>query len=282
MLTLLKPWRDIRTDLKSETETWSDALQAFLADAPPKTRALISGIQYFYECDTAAREKRSANTNKEGNALDFRTQPDEEVWFEEDINDTNTYTFNEDLHIGEDDLANIAATLTPHREEMHGQLAIELARRAQIFPPAIEGEWDVPNENRACNATGGDLRKLEEWKAQMRQDVAIQNEEETEEMENDYTRGVEALDLTNISSADQNVDASVSMLAPEEPLTSIAPDKLNEEQLRAYNIIVDHLQETLAGRNPPPLKMIIYGEGGTGKSKVIQTMTDAFIQAGTY
>ena len=44
----------------------------------------------------------------------------------------------------------------------------------------------------------------------MRQDVAIQNEEETEEMENNYTHGVEALDLTNTSSADQNVDASVS------------------------------------------------------------------------
>ena len=78
----------------------------------------------------AAREKGSADADKEGNASDFRTQPNEEVWFKEDINDTNNYTFNEDLHIGEDDLANITATLTPHREEMYGQLAIELARRA--------------------------------------------------------------------------------------------------------------------------------------------------------
>ncbi|THU78169.1 hypothetical protein K435DRAFT_567553, partial [Dendrothele bispora CBS 962.96] len=28
--------------------------------------------------------------------------------------------------------------------------------------------------------------------------------------------------------------------------------------------------------NPPPLRMILYGEGGTGKSKVIQTVTEVF------
>ena len=32
--------------------------------------------------------------------------------------------------------------------------------------------------------------------------------------------------------------------------------------------------------DPPPLRMIIYGEGGTGKSKVIQTITEIFIQKG--
>ena len=32
--------------------------------------------------------------------------------------------------------------------------------------------------------------------------------------------------------------------------------------------------------DPPPLRMIIYGEGGTGKSNVIQTITEIFIQKG--
>ena len=40
------------------------------------------------------------------------------------------------------------------------------------------------------------------------------------------------------------------------------------------------MQETLAGRSPPPLRMILYGEGGTGKSRVIQTVTDAFSTIG--
>ena len=37
-----------------------------------------------------------------------------------------------------------------------------------------------------------------------------------------------------------------------------------------------HLDQTLAGRSPPPLRMITYGEGGTGKSKVLQTISAAF------
>ncbi|KAF8836901.1 hypothetical protein BDN67DRAFT_871677, partial [Paxillus ammoniavirescens] len=51
---------------------------------------------------------------------------------------------------------------------------------------------------------------------------------------------------------------------------------LKVDQFRAYNIITWHLNQTLAGENPPPLRMIIHSEGGTGKSKVIQTVTEYF------
>ncbi|OCH87121.1 hypothetical protein OBBRIDRAFT_697946, partial [Obba rivulosa] len=52
------------------------------------------------------------------------------------------------------------------------------------------------------------------------------------------------------------------------------------DQLRAYDIIVWHLDQTLQGKNPKPLRMVIHGEGGTGKSKVIQTVTEYFVQKG--
>ncbi|THU83028.1 hypothetical protein K435DRAFT_690331, partial [Dendrothele bispora CBS 962.96] len=51
---------------------------------------------------------------------------------------------------------------------------------------------------------------------------------------------------------------------------------LKEDQRRAYDIITWHLDQTLAGRKPPPLRMVLYGEGGTGKSRVIQTVTEYF------
>jgi hypothetical protein len=52
----------------------------------------------------------------------------------------------------------------------------------------------------------------------------------------------------------------------------INPTMLNTEQRRAYDIILWHLDQTLAGRKPPPLRLIIHGEGGAGKSKVLQTV----------
>ncbi|KZT08384.1 uncharacterized protein LAESUDRAFT_605749, partial [Laetiporus sulphureus 93-53] len=48
------------------------------------------------------------------------------------------------------------------------------------------------------------------------------------------------------------------------------------DQKRAYDIITWHLNQTLAGHKPPQLLMLIHGEGGTGKSRVIQTVTEHF------
>ena len=46
--------------------------------------------------------------------------------------------------------------------------------------------------------------------------------------------------------------------------------------------MVWHLDATLEGQKPPVLRMIISGEGGSGKSKVIQTISAAFRQKGVY
>jgi len=55
MLMLLKPWRNIETDLKLPTQTWESAFEMFLSTAPRKTRHIVSGIQYFHECESSAR-----------------------------------------------------------------------------------------------------------------------------------------------------------------------------------------------------------------------------------
>ena len=55
---------------------------------------------------------------------------------------------------------------------------------------------------------------------------------------------------------------------------------LLHDQRRAYDIIDWHLNETLNGNNPEQLLMIIPGEGGVGKSKTIQTITENFVRRG--
>ncbi|KAI4527075.1 hypothetical protein K523DRAFT_205817, partial [Schizophyllum commune Tattone D] len=51
---------------------------------------------------------------------------------------------------------------------------------------------------------------------------------------------------------------------------------LNDDQRRAYDIFRWHLSEAQRGHDPDPLRMLLYGEGGTGKSRVIQTITSLF------
>jgi len=65
-----------------------------------------------------------------------------------------------------------------------------------------------------------------------------------------------------------------------EALKPVSRAGLLEDQRRAFDIIDWHLRETLAGRAPPPLRMIIPGEGGVGKSKTIQSIMENFYQLG--
>jgi hypothetical protein len=65
-------------------------------------------------------------------------------------------------------------------------------------------------------------------------------------------------------------------------LSAVDPSYLLQDQRRAYDIIDWHLAETLqvVGRAPPQLLMLIPGEGGVGKSKTIQTITENFCSKG--
>ena len=66
----------------------------------------------------------------------------------------------------------------------------------------------------------------------------------------------------------------------EQTLTMIDSSMLKDDQYRAYNIITWQLEQVLAGAKPPLLCQILHGEGGTGKSKVIQTVTQHFLLQG--
>ncbi|KIL59323.1 hypothetical protein M378DRAFT_85203, partial [Amanita muscaria Koide BX008] len=54
MLMLLKPWRDLQNDLKETSQTWTESFHQFLQSATDRAKLIVSGIQYFHDCDTAA------------------------------------------------------------------------------------------------------------------------------------------------------------------------------------------------------------------------------------
>lgn len=94
------------------------------------------------------------------------------------------------------------------------------------------------------------------------------------ELEQTYTSGK----VTRLDEGDSRGTVSLvsSNTTAKSSLPSVDPSELNPDQFCAYNIITWHLDQTLAGLKPLPLQMIIHGEGGMGKSRVIQTVTDYF------
>ena len=65
-------------------------------------------------------------------------------------------------------------------------------------------------------------------------------------------------------------------MGPKESLKPLELDWLDPEQWAAFEMVKRHLDLTLAGKDPGLLRMITYGEGGTGKSQVIQTISRYF------
>jgi hypothetical protein len=56
MLMLLKPWHSLHDDLKSPSESWETAFEHFLAGTPHKIKTILSGIQYFHDSESTAKD----------------------------------------------------------------------------------------------------------------------------------------------------------------------------------------------------------------------------------
>ena len=82
--------------------------------------------------------------------------------------------------------------------------------------------------------------------------------------------------VSRLTETENDPHGEISILAPEASLPAVDPALLKFDQFCAFDIITWHLDQTLSGNELPPLWMILYGEGGTGKLKVIQTVTETF------
>ena len=57
MLMLLKPWRDVRSDLKADYETWHDAFESFKSNATIEHLCIVSGVNYMSNCKRKSEER---------------------------------------------------------------------------------------------------------------------------------------------------------------------------------------------------------------------------------
>lgn len=282
MLLLLKPWRDVRVDLKVASQSWEEAFINFVSNAPQRILDMISGIQYFHECrtglDTASEDNRPAGGQQVNSVARERWADDEDVGddTEEPPNGATAEVLTEEL------LAEIeAARAGSVADDLHGAIAVEEARRLGIFPVS-DTDWVITTTRNVGTASGDDLRNLIQWKRQMADLVKAQNSSFT----GDFSQPLTDFDAPSVRLLDQNdlmppeVVAYPSSETAEEALPALGVDELRADQRRAYDIATWHLHEYLQQKNPPPLRMRVHGEGGTGKSRIIQTITAHFHRLG--
>jgi len=245
MLMLLKLWRSLEMDLKHAQETWDEAFTKFSNNAPKDIRNLVSNIQYFHECKTAAHLSAEVQ-------MEHVTH--ESIEMEEDIPRTEV--------IPNDNSQAVAMTEILTREDIHAQLAVEKAKQARVFDDE-NLHWDITGGRHARVGLIGDLNVLQDWKAQMEGDVNAINQATLNnsmghgegDMSGMYggagAPGARVIPLSELENQSRSVTHPTIEIA-EQALTSIDPSMLKDDQHWAYNIITWHLDQTLGGTTPPP------------------------------
>ncbi|KIM58156.1 hypothetical protein SCLCIDRAFT_28315 [Scleroderma citrinum Foug A] len=177
--------------------------------------------------------------------------------------------------------------LTMMVEEDHEQTQ---SKDAKVFVDE-DGGWDVTKGDKVRIGTVEDFQLLEEWRRQMQNNVNIYNQGDTSGMDipsipnENWLAGdcgeisARVIPLSECSNNMQTTSQTLTM-SFEQALSSINPSILKDDQYHVYDIVTWHLEETLARHNPCPLRVIVHGEGSTGKSKVIQTVTQEFVCRG--
>ena len=267
MLVLLKPWRDLATDLKSQEEAWTSAFEAFRVSASPKVRRILSGIQYFHECESAAHTD-DTQPYPYPNPTDQASDDESGV---DHIPDTPG--------LSEEGLALLKAEATPLREEQHGRMAIEIAKHLGIFQND-QSIWPINQGTTPANATEADLSRIAMWSNLLQAAVDGKNNTRESDSSTATTATIERSLPSDALNGSPSPAVILQATGSEQSLPAMDPGSLKPDQLRAYHIVDWHLAETLRGAGPPPLRMILYGEGGTGKSRVIQTITESFAARG--
>ena len=144
--------------------------------------------------------------------------------------------------LSEEGLAELKASSVPYREELHGLLAIEVARRAKIFDNEASS-WSTATTHTPRNASDDDLQTISSWANQLLADVEKKN---TRAPPPPSTQPTQTPSIRPVTHHEAPSTADVSLLScalasSEEALDGIDVSHLRPDQARAYGIIRWHL-----------------------------------------
>jgi hypothetical protein len=261
MLALLTPWRHVE-ELKPDNGTFKGAYDDFVAKASPATIRIIENIQYQYECSDSAKKKRDqrARDDKERSTAGCNDNIDIPTHVRQSMDkDESSYSTEFD----QQDVDNTLAAQFSTEDRLFAEVALNIAFDKGIF------------DEKTPETTWKDVQRS----ANEEDMVYFQ---ELEKMVKLVTKNRHVADKRDDILPDIASLRSESLSAPEGQMSLVATDDfthvdiLNTEQRLAHDIVSNHLKAHLDGRKPKQLLMIVMGQGGTGKSTLLNALTTTF------
>lgn len=217
---LLKPWRNLRMDLKAENESWESAFEEFVTKhvQEENVKFTLSNVQFFHECDSAAQRTRDHVSNQ-----------DVKIVEEEETGEGEAFEQNEGDETTECIIRNIQETQTSWAEQQYAQFAVDIAILCGVFRPS-DYNWRL-ERNPLRKAIEEDQIKLKSWKKEMSLKI-LENEQQTERILPcnriqkvlPMIQPINEQDLLSHSTWDE-------ISTGESCLTAADPSELNEDQV---------------------------------------------------
>lgn len=303
MLILFKPWRNV-DDLLNGHSSWVDAYTSFQSDPDPERSRIIENMQLLNQCKDA-RDKdfaaKGANRRHLLRSLDASRGQRRAI-------DRGLDTFlEEDEEIAErlNDI-NRSQSNTLMTEKLEEESALAAARDAGLYDIDDEEYMHLQNDEELDHLTDGedghmvvtDDCKLETvWRDSYAKRRA-QYKESLKPIVTDAPPGSTGIPYRNSNTLPAESHMSITSLANAHAQTdslhrdvhlctgelTITDKKrimdevslefsLNEEQDRAFRIVANH---SIEPKQCCPLSLFLSGPGGTGKSRVIDSITTFF------
>ena len=263
MLALLKPWRSV-TDIKPHNQSFREAYDEFVANAPMETCRIIKNVQFYHECRQTATERTYADsrldvpveitvwTDGDGESMEGPFPEPEEDNMEQLITDA--------------DIDRVLDQPYSPRDQLFADMAIAIGVDTGVIREDVySGPYPLP----AVTATEHHLDQFQTW------DNVLKNPG-FEPGEPTNMTGVLPLNAISISDEEPSASNLVSELSEAHPPGPI----LNTRQAMAHAIVTSHLKAYLSQRNPPQSLVIVHGQGGTGKTALLNAISKTFDDLG--
>jgi hypothetical protein len=266
MLALLKPWR-LLSELKHPHETFRHTFDQFLLTAPQKIHKLITNIEFFHECSDAATTQRlSAEVAAE---LAFEAVNGNDIPGDEQLVQDNGSPIVDPFAsiITEQEIREVTDNPYSAQELLYANVALAIGTESgALRDPPITNE----EPRRSLPATDAQLHQFQVW------------ENEIDHLKDADADGADVYD--ELGADDEPIvfpvhapdEPSVSAIQPPEPASDPVFPHLNERQTMVHNIISTHLRAHLNGEHPEQLLLIAHGQGGTGKSEMLNAIAHTF------
>ena len=274
MLAILTPWRQL-SDLKHPSETFQQAFARFWDNAPESVRKTVRNIEFYHECSKSAQNRREsfqADFQKgcDGSAFD-QAQADEPESGHESVEGECL-----DISVSNEEVLSALQKPFGGRELLFADTAVAIGIDSGVFTKSAVCKT---YQRKPAPASAREIALIRVWEHEIN-NMSPKSPEEVAHSPIDDSQISRPSIIQSAKPTSHDPDVNNVFALYDGPNWSDEEISLNERQLMAHNIITNHLRQHLNNEKPPQILMMIHGEGGTGKSRLLKAISDTFSNNG--